>query len=302
MGASPFDGPVDGDVVLARIRDHPLGSDPAAMRRDFARLALGAASPTADLPAGCVVDEHRFGLRVSARAGAAGPEAIWLHGGGYVFGSPETHLRPAARLAARAGCAVILPRYPLAPEARWPAQRDAALAATGAAREPPILVGDSAGGHLALVAALAAARAGRPVRALVLFSPNADRSERNAARGAMSALDPMVDDAGDRRLAEMAFGPGYDPSDPAVSPLLDDLSLLPPTWIEVGDPEVLRDDAALLHGKAVREGATATLTVTPGLMHMGQLWTPWWDEATASVDRAAAFVARRLRGEGGTGR
>lgn len=61
------------------------------------------------------------------RSTTTAPTMVWLHGGGYVFGSPETHLRPAAWLARHLGRAVLLPRYPLAPEYRWPAQRNAAL-------------------------------------------------------------------------------------------------------------------------------------------------------------------------------
>ena len=288
---APFRGPADRDAIVARIAAHDLGSTPEAMRAGFARLVLGAGARAE--PAGP-------GLRVGAGPtpgglavvpdGARGAPVVWLHGGGYVFGAPETHLRAAAHLARAAGRPVHLPRYRLAPEHPWPAQREDALAALDAAGPGAVLAGDSAGGHLALVCALA--RAGGPgaPSALLLFSPNTDRSGRNRSRARLSAVDPMVDDAEDRRLFEMCFGPDFDPADPEASPLLGDLSGLPPTWIEVGLPEVLHDDAVLLQHRAATQGAAVDLHVTPGLLHMGQVWAPWWDEARASLERAAAAL------------
>ena len=164
-----------------------------------------------------------------------------------------------------------------------------------ALEDGPILAGDSAGGHLALVTALEMARAGRPAAALLLFSPNTDRTGLSETRTSMEDGDPMVDDAGDRALARQCFGT-RDAADPQVSPLLDDLSLLPPTWIEVGTPEVLLDDSRLLHDRARKAGADVHLTVTPGLLHMGQIWAPHWAPGAESLDRAARFVRDRLGG------
>ena len=286
----PFQGTVARADIVDRIERADLGESPAAMREGFARLVLG------DDPDGrATLGSLTYGtcdagdMIAPARTAPGQPAAIWFHGGGYVFGSPATHLRAAARLAVGIGGEILLPRYPLAPEARWPAQLDHALAVC-AAFPGTALIGDSAGGHLALVAALALARAGTPPPALALFSPNTDRSGLNARRAAMSGRDPMVDDAEDRRLACLGFGDGYDPRDPAISPVLADLSGLPPTWIEVGDPEVLLDDSVLLHASARRQGVDARLVVTPDLLHMGQIWSPWWDPANASLDRAAAFL------------
>jgi acetyl esterase/lipase len=270
-------------AIVARIGAHPLGGDPGEMRLAFGDLVRGVDIP---LPQGAFVEIGRDG---SARATGpgGGPEIVWFHGGGYVFGSPCTHLRPAAYLAAR-GATVRLPVYPRAPEAKWPAQRDAALAAVrdGPA---PILAGDSAGGHLALVVALAMARAGRPPLGLILFSPNTDRSGLSDTRAANDPTDPMVDEAGDRQLARMCFGDMAD-DDPEVSPALGDLSLLPPTLIEVGAEEVLLGDARVLAARARAAGAEVTLNEVPGMLHMGQLWAPAWDLACASLDRGLAFA------------
>ncbi|TFL19627.1 alpha/beta hydrolase fold domain-containing protein [Jannaschia formosa] len=270
--------------ILARIEAHPLGDTPAEMRPAFDRLTRGVDIP---LPHGIkVTNMPDVGLRVTGPR--PGPEVIWFHGGGYVFGAPDTHLRAAARLAARSGARVTLPRYPLAPEATWPAQRHAALAAIPDG-PVPILAGDSAGGHLALVTALALARQGRPPPALLLFSPNTDRSGLSDTRRANEDSDPMVDDASDRRLARMCFM-GMPGDHPEVSPVLDDLSLLPPTLIEVGAEEVLLGDARVLARRARDRGAFVKLHEVPGMIHMGQVWAPGWQRANASLGRAMGFA------------
>ena len=319
---APFSGEVSRERIVERIRAQPLGGAPAAMRAAFERLVLGEARDPFDAPhgrgarsvLGAPVLESADGLSVLPRVDPAAEgggeryrpdrQVVWLHGGGYVFGAPETHLRPAARLATLASAPVFLPRLRLAPEHPWPAPLADALrvargAIGGGARV--VLAGDSAGGHLALVAALALAREGRAPAGLLLMSPNTDRTGRSATRAAMDADDPMVGDAGDRRLAAMAFG-DRPADDREVSPLLDDLSLLPPTHVEVGNPEVLLDDARLLVEAARGAGARATLHVEPGFLHMGQLWAPWWPPAEASLARLADHASRVWSGPRDHGR
>lgn len=264
---------------MARIRAHPLGETVAAKRADFAGLVLAD-----DRPAG------------SLRYGGEGQGTIlYFHGGGYVFGSPLTHRRLGEGLAEAAGLPVVLPTYPLAPENPWPAQLDAALAACDEVTGELILSGDSAGGHLAIVTALERARRGAPVAGLILFSPNTDRSGLSRTRAANDAGDPMVDDAGDRALAEMAFG-DRPADDPQLSPLLDDLSLLPPTHVEAGAGEVLLDDSRLFAERGRGAGAEVTLVVEPDGLHMGQLWSPWWPLAVQSLARAGHFAASLAKG------
>ncbi|MDX1531343.1 MAG: alpha/beta hydrolase fold domain-containing protein, partial [Rhodothermales bacterium] len=244
--ARPADGPFQGRVSFAdvaeRIESIDLGDEPVTMRERFARLIRGGQAGQ-EPPVG--TSETVGGvdtLVVPPPDGASGAaRVVWFHGGGYVFGAPETHWRPAAALAAAVAAPVVLPRYRLAPEHPWPAPLDDALAVARALQDvghPVAFAGDSAGGHLALVAALTLAREGRPVTALALFSPNTDRTGLSDTRAAHSDRDPMNDAAQDRALAALAFGARpYD--HPQASPVLDDLALLPSTHVEVGDREVL---------------------------------------------------------------
>ncbi len=280
--------------VADRIASVDLGETPEAMRSGFARLLRSDAVGDASI-SGRLERRGVDGLWIAPEADTGHPDTclVWFHGGGYVFGAPETHARAAAAFSEQAAMPVFLPRYRLAPEHRWPAQLEDALAVVKAVQEAGsrvVLAGDSAGGHLALVTALARAREERPVAALVLFSPNTDRSGRSTTRVANTPRDPMNADADDARLARIVFGDDFDPADPQVSPLLDDLVLLPPTYIEVGAREVLLDDARMLAERGQAAGAPVTIHIAAGAFHMWQLWTPWLPDATASLARAATFL------------
>lgn len=216
LADEPFQGCVSCDEVAARIEANVLGDTPPDMRESFAQLLLGGAAD-APSPVGSAVKLGGIdGLLIAPSCDDANdvavdraPGLVWFHGGGYVFGSPETHWRVGAAIATMAARAVFLPRYRLAPEHPWPAQLDDALTVVRALQhdgQRVALAGDSAGGHLALTTALALAREGRPVAALLLCSRNTDRSGLNTTRGANDPRDPMNDDAQDTALARLAFG------------------------------------------------------------------------------------------------
>ncbi|MEM9755274.1 MAG: alpha/beta hydrolase fold domain-containing protein, partial [Pseudomonadota bacterium] len=127
--------------------------------------------------------------------------AVWLHGGGYVFGGAESHGTTISYLADRLGGTVLMPLYARAPDGVWPAQRDNAIAVLDTLPAPLPVIGDSAGGHLALHVAFARRDL---VSDLVLISPNTDRTGRSKTRGPNSDRDPMNDDAQDAHLARLA--------------------------------------------------------------------------------------------------
>ena len=275
-----MDRPRDTGAVRARIRAHPVTGAPEAMRQAFERLA-------GDQPEAA---EDEIGGRPVLVLGD-GPTVLFLHGGGYVFGSPRSHLMPASALAAR-GLRVVLPRYRLAPEHVWPAQLEDALAVLGALEGPVAIAGISAGGHLALNAALA--RPGR-LFAAALLSPNTDRTGFSRTRARNTAQDAMNSDEDDRRLGDMALGHLPD-DDPAVSPVLADLGGLPPLRIGAWHREVLLDDALLLARAAGLAGVETALDVREGPFHMAELWPDAIPEAAdhlaATGDWLAAQAAR----------
>jgi acetyl esterase/lipase len=266
------DRPHDEAALRTHIGATPMGDGVDAMRGGFA-ARLGP-QPDADVVAG--------GLALGQ-----GPTVLWFHGGGYVMGGPQTHVL-AARGIAATGLRVVLPRYRLAPEHRWPAMLDDALAAIDAVEGPLALGGDSAGGHLALVAALH--RPGRAA-ALAVIAPNTDRTGRSTTRGARG--DAMNDGATDAALWRMA-APDLRDDHPDASPLLADLGSLPPLHVEVAGAEVLLDDGLLLAAAAARQGVAVSLHVTPALFHLFPLWPDALPSGASAVMRIGAFLKAGL--------
>lgn len=267
-----------GPALLARIAANPVAGSPADMRRAFA--AIAGPQPT--------LGQRAFGGVPCIVAGDGAPGAVWLHGGGYVMGGAESHGRSIAHLAARLGRAVVMPLYARAPERPWPAQKHDALAVIDALPPGLPVLGDSAGGHLALHAAFA-----RPggIGALALIGPNTDRSGLSRSRAANSATDPMNDDATDAHLADLAL-PGADPFGPDASPVLGPLDRLPRSYITWTANEVLADDAAILADRAADQGVDITRRVERDLAHMWTLWPRDLPAAAQTLDRIAAWLRR----------
>lgn len=284
--------PSDWDQLERHIKAHPMEGSPAAMRAAFEQLAPAPVSGT-NLTVGGVecLRIGDFDLE---------PRLIWLHGGGLVFGSPETHSAMIAALSKRLAAPILVPRYRLAPEHVWPAPIEDVLACIDAMTAPVGLIGDSAGGMLALNAAIS-----RPqqVDRLALLSPNTDRTGQSETRVINSDADLMNDDSQDRALAQMSFGASLDFRSDA-SPLCQDLSSLPPTWITAATNEVLLDDTLLLIRALARQHRSVEAHILPGLCHLWMLWPDALPQFRALFDSLADFYTSHsppTTGHEGTG-
>lgn len=262
-----------GPDLLSHIRDTPVTGTPAQMRSAFARLA-------GPQPALRMVELG--GVRCAV-AGLGAPAALWLHGGGYVFGGPESHGHTITHFAERLGAAVVMPCYRRAPEATWPAPLEDVMAVLDAMAQPVAVVGDSAGGHLALH--LAFNRPGR-ITGLALIGANADRAGPSPSRRANSPHDPMNDDEQDTALARLALPDAACDSIDA-SPLLGPLDRLPPTYITCARNEVLADDSLRLAHAAALAGIEVELRVEGDLMHLWTLWPHILPAAARTLGRIA---------------
>ena len=290
-GPFPTGSTVNFAQIIERAAQFDLGQEPHEMRRRFEALYLGdAADQASELPSTQLGQRRAVLIGVDSAEQLNGPVWLWLHGGGYVFGSTRTHERAATALSAISGQPVALLDYRLAPEHRWPAQLEDA---TAAARELISkgcrvgLIGDSAGGHLAINAALQLASTGEDAACLALLSPNTDRSGLNATRSTRNDMDPIVDSSFDELLAELCFHGQLSDTDPQVSPALARLDKLPPTHVEVGGRELLRDDAAAFYALAREQGAQISLHEELEAIHMWQMWTPYLPEAAESLRRVS---------------
>jgi epsilon-lactone hydrolase len=225
---------------------------------------------------------------------------LYLHGGGYVIGSPRSHRHLAAAIAGAGLARALLLDYRLAPEHPFPAALDDAVAAyrwlLDQAIRPGRLViaGDSAGGGLAVATLVALRDRGLPLPAAgVCISPWVDLTCRAASYARNAAVDPIVRPGIVAEMAQ-AYLAGADPTTPLASPLWADLRGLPPLLIQVGSDEVLLDDATELAERGTAAGVETTLEVAPRMVHVWHWFLPMLDEAQTAIDRIGAFIKARV--------
>jgi acetyl esterase/lipase len=222
---------------------------------------------------------------------------LYLHGGGFIGCSPETHRPLVASLVRRIRGEAFVPGYRLAPEHPHPAALHDAIAAyrhllreRAIAPSRIVITGDSAGGGLALALVMALRDSGDPLPAgVVMFSPWTDLAgtgpslDENSDRCAMFAGDTI------RRASHFYLG-DMDPMHPLVSPLFGDFGGLPPLLLHASQDEVLRDDAVRVAARAREAGVDVTLRLWRHVPHVWQFFAAVLPEARESLDDAVAFV------------
>ncbi len=202
---------------------------------------------------------------------------LHCHGGGYSTGSCLYARTLTSKLAESTSMDVLCFDYRLAPENPYPAAIEDAMKAwnylmlLGYGARDVILTGDSAGGNLALALSLKLKEQRRLLpRGLVLMSPWTDLTSSGESFESKSALDPVLNRPYIDRMVS-AYAAEQDLKNPMVSPLFGNFEGFPPTYIQVGENEILLSDAVRLHQVFVDANVPVKMDIYPGMWHVFQM-------------------------------
>ncbi len=223
------------------------------------------------------------------------PLLVYLHGGGYVFGSPNTHASLIGRLATAMDRPAVGIDYALAPEHAIHEARDEVvdvwngILERGWRSEQLTMAGDSAGGGLALSSCVALRERDRPLPArLALLSPWVDLNCDSTSYDVYTDVDLGTAEMF-REVAELVVG-DRSPDDPVLSPIYADLSGLPPTLIHVGGLELIRDDCRRLAERLDAQDVDVEFDTWPDMIHGFHMFDRFLSEAEEAVEDVGTFL------------
>ena len=220
---------------------------------------------------------------------------LYLHGGGYISGSPHTYRMLIAEIARVTQMRVLAPDYRLAPENPYPAAVEDAQTAyfwlleQGIAPENIVVAGDSAGGGLTVALMLTLRESGAPLPACgVCLSPWFDLTMAGESIRANAGLDYLNEHM--IRAAVQMYIQDHDPHEPLISPLYADLHGLPPLLIQAGTVDLLFDDAKRFAQRAKAAGVDITLELAENMVHVFQFFYLVSPEARQAIQQIGHFV------------
>ena len=243
-------------------------------------------------------------LAALENAGEPLPALVYFHGGGWVIGDLDTHDTLCRELANASGCAVVATDYRMGPEHRFPAAVDDCIAATDWVRTKAVALGldpsrmavggDSAGGNLAAVVALAARDAGTPLAFQLLIYPATDQQRGAPSHKVNGQGYLLTSDTMNYFHDHYIVNPAHD-LDWRASPLLHtDHARLPPAFVLTAGYDPLRDEG-LYYAQALSNAGNRATHVCferqiHGFITMGKVI----DEANAAVAMCADELRRGL--------
>jgi monoterpene epsilon-lactone hydrolase len=237
---------------------------------------------------------------VRARRARNDAALLYLHGGGYVVGSPKSHRHLAAGLSEASGVPVFSADYRLAPEHPFPAAVEDAVAAykglseSGLAPAKLAIAGDSAGGGLTIATLVSLRDQDIPLPACaVALSPWGDLAPNGESYRPRAARDPMVRSEGLDGMAAAYVG-GADPKSPLASPVYAELRGLPPLLIQVGTEEALYDDAVRLKARAEEAGVEVSAESWGGMVHVWHIFHPILSEGRDAIARVGSYLKAHI--------
>lgn len=230
---------------------------------------------------------------------------LYVHGGGMVAKSARAYRSITIPLARELGVPIFALDYAHAPENPYPAALEQTVAAYDALRlripaRGILIVGDSAGGNLALATLLAVReRRGeqRPVAGIVALSPWTDLLSTGASIVANAASDETLSPGSEKFAHADLYAPRARLSEPLVSPLYGDYTDGPPLLVFASSSEILLDDARALVARVRAQGGIATFVAGEKLPHAWPIYD-FLPEARIARTTIVAFARRAWRGAG----
>jgi len=224
---------------------------------------------------------------------------LYCHGGGYMTGSTLYARTITTKLADSTSMDVLAFDYRLAPEHPYPAALEDAMKAwnylmlLGYGARDIIVAGDSAGGNLALCLILKLKEEQRLLpRGLILMSPWTDLTASGKSHNVKADLDPVLSTEYICSVTEGYVG-NQDLKNPYISPLFGDFENFPPTYIQVGDNEILFSDSEQLYKKMLKANVSVKFDVFKGMWHVFQM-SPF-KTAYDAMDKNAEFIYQICR-------
>jgi len=225
---------------------------------------------------------------------------LFLHGGGYVSGSLDSHRHMIGQAGREAQTGTLSLAYRLAPEHPFPAALEDVIAgyhfllSQGFDPRRIAVAGESAGGGLAIAMLVSLRDRGVPLPACTwCSSPWVDLEAIGGSMTAKASVDPLIQKAYLMELAA-AYLKGVDPRMPLASPLYADLHGLPPMLIQVGSAETLLDDSVRLAGVAGAADVRVRLEVWPDMIHAWHLFYPQLTDGRRALAQVGAFIRSML--------
>jgi len=267
------------------------------------RAALASLVP-AKPPRGVAFERFRIGTFEAAWLTPDGADKdrvlLYLHGGGYLLGSIDSHRHAVSRFAARANMRALLIDYRLAPEHPFPAGLEDAVSAwrwlldQGFDPSRMAIAGESAGGGLTMATLLSLRDRELPTPgAAAVLSPWVDLTMSGSTLSSNDRFD-FVPEHVLRRYARKYAGE-TNREHPLLSPVLGELHDLPPLLIQAGGAETLLDDSRRLHATAERSGTDAELRVYPDMIHAFMLM-PHMPRYREALEDLAAHLREHTEG------
>jgi len=222
---------------------------------------------------------------------------MYLHGGGFTFGSPKSHLQHMARLAKMCNATVLAVDYGLAPENPYPTALEQIQKVWEMLIQDKtfnvkkvVIAGDSAGGGLALASVMRFRDANLPQPAcVVLLSPALDATFSGKSYSSNNSKDVLLN-SDKLEFFAAAYAQLQSRYIPFISPVYANLKGLPPLLIHVGSDEMVLSDSETVAKHAKRAGVPVTLFVGEGMWHGWHFFASYVPEAKAAMRAVAEYV------------